>query len=133
MIDLTAKLVAAYVKSNPVAASEVPDLIRSTYSALAATTSLTSGLGEQQQPFVSVKKSITPDAIVCLECGKGQQMLKRHLTTAHGLSVAEYRAKWSLAADYPMVAPNYSERRSNWRSTAGWGGRRRWAAERQRL
>lgn len=108
---LTAKIVTAYLGGNAVAVSDIPALIQTTYAALVNTASPVSEPIERQ-PAVSVKKSVTPDAIICLECGRHQKMLKRHVATAHGLSVDDYRAKWSLPADYPMVAPDYAERRS---------------------
>lgn len=109
---LTAKLVAAYLGNTTIAIGDVPTLIASTYAALVNTASPEPAPAEPQPPAVSVKKSVTADAIVCLECGKRQKMLKRHLHTAHGLSVEDYRSKWSLPADYPMVAPDYAARRS---------------------
>jgi predicted transcriptional regulator len=118
---LTAKVVAAYLRNNHVAVSDVAELIRGTYAALVGVTVPIAGPTEQPQPFVSIKKSVTPDAIICLECGKSQKMLKRHLHTAHGLSVDEYRAKWSLPADYPMVAANYAARRSQLAIDSGLG------------
>lgn len=108
----TTKVVAAYLANNPVAAGDIPDLIRATYSALVATASAVAEPTVRQEPAVSVKKSVTPSAILCLECGKGYQMLKKHLHTAHGLTVDEYRAKWSLPRDYPVVAPEYAALRS---------------------
>jgi len=112
MIHLTSRLVAAYVGNNDVAADAVPDLIHSIYTALTNALFPTSVQPERQQPAVPIKKSITPDAIICLNCGKSMKMLKRHLVTDHGLSIADYRAHWNLASDYPSVAPNYSASRS---------------------
>ena len=109
---LTARLVAAYFGDNAVAVGDVPVLIASTYAALVNTASPEPLPAEHQPPAISVKKSVMPDAIVCLECGKRQKMLKRHLHTAHDLSVEDYRSKWSLPSDYPMVAPDYAARRS---------------------
>jgi predicted transcriptional regulator len=125
MIDLTAKLVATLVQKGTVAAGDIPELIRATYSALtgAATEELESA--EHQAPAVSIKKSVTPEAIVCLECGRHQKTIKRHLGTAHDLSVAEYRAKWSLPADYPMVAPDYAAHRSQLAIQIGLGRSRK--------
>ncbi len=118
---LTAKLVAAYLRGNTIAVSDVPTLIGSTYTALANTTVPEPLPAEHQSPAVSVKKSVTPDAIICLDCGKSQKMLKRHLHTAHNLSVEDYRSKWSLPADYPMVAHDYAARRSQLAITFGLG------------
>lgn len=109
---LTARLVAAYLGNTAVAIGDVSPLIASTYAALINTASPEPAPAEHQPPAVSVKKSVTADAIVCLECGKRQKMLKRHLHTAHDLTVEDYRSKWSLPADYPMVAPDYAARRS---------------------
>ena len=112
MIDLTTRIVAAYVAKNPITVDGLADLIRTTYAALLNTSTAEQPVPEKGQPAVPIKKSVKPDAIHCLECGKGQKMLKRHLAAAHGLTVDEYRAKWSLAKDYPMVAPDYAEHRS---------------------
>ena len=128
MIHLTAKLVAAYLGKNPVAAGDVPDLIRSVHAVLVRIASPAPEPVEPQQPFVSIKKSVTPEAIICLECGKSQKMLKRHLATAHGLSVDAYRANWSLPAEYPMVAPNYAQHRSQLAIKIGLGRKRNVAA-----
>lgn len=110
LITLTADIVAAHVSNNSVAISDVPLVIRSVHEALA-------GLGNtaapevKQEPAVSVRASVKPDYIVCLEDGKKMTMLRRHLATDHDMTPDEYRAKWNLPADYPMSAPNYSERR----------------------
>lgn len=109
---LTAKLAAAYFGENAVAIGDIPALIESTYAALVNAATPAPSAVEMPRPAVSVRKSVTADAIVCLECGKQQKMLKRHLHTAHGLSVEDYRLKWSLPADYPMVAPTYATKRS---------------------
>ncbi|BAE49728.1 MucR family transcriptional regulator [Paramagnetospirillum magneticum] len=111
---LTAKIVAAYLSSSTLAATEIPTLIKSVYSTLAATDNPASAPAERQQPAVSVKRSVTPDYIVCLECGDRQKVLKRHLTTGHGLTADEYRAKWALPRDYPLVAPEYAARDLPW-------------------
>ena len=120
MIDMTAKLVAAYLSKNPLATKDVPDLIRSIHAAL-------SGVGSTEPPpaalvpAVPIKKSISPDALTCLDCGKRFKMLKRHLATDHGLSIDEYRQKWGLPADYPVVAPAYAEVRSSLAKAIGLG------------
>jgi|SRR5579859_3448268 len=121
MIDLTAKLVAAYLRGNAVDASELPALIKSTHAAFVGVTQPPEAPATPQAPFISVKKSVTPDAIICLECGKPQQMIKRHLHTAHGLSTDGYKTKWSLPSDYPMVAPNYAQKRSQLAIASGLG------------
>lgn len=121
MIDLTARLVAAYLRKNTVDASELAALIGSVHSALASAAQPAPGSAAPQTPFTSVRKSVTPEAIICLECGRPQQMAKRHLRTAHGMSIDEYKAKWSLPADYPMVAPNYAAKRSQLAIASGLG------------
>ena len=111
LITLTSDIVAAHVSNNSVAVDELPALIKNVYGAL-------SGLGAAAQeearpePAVSIRASVKPDHLVCLEDGKKMKMLKRHLMTDHGLTPAEYRARWGLPADYPMVAPDYAETRS---------------------
>jgi predicted transcriptional regulator len=112
LIDLTAGLVAAYLRGNPMPISELADFIRTTHRALAAAQVPYAQPAAPQQPAISVKKSITPGAMICLECGSHKQMLKRHLHTAHGLSVDDYKAKWSLPANYPMTSPDYASTRS---------------------
>ena len=110
LVTLTADIVAAHVSNNSVSVDEVPALINNVYGALA-------GLGAapaaevKLEPAVSIRSSVKNDHIVCLEDGKKMKMLKRHLMTDHGLTPAEYRARWGLAADYPMVAPDYAEKR----------------------
>lgn len=113
MIGMTARIVSAFVRSNAVAVDELPDLIRNTHAALTnAAAPAPSRTAEQPRPAVPIKKSVQPDAVICLVCGKPQKMLKRHLATSHGLSVADYRTMWSLPEDYPVVAPSYAEHRS---------------------
>jgi predicted transcriptional regulator len=110
---LAARLVAAYLRNNALPAGDVPGLIQATYSAMVDISAPEApACAERPQPAVPVKKSVMPESIICLECGKHQKTLKRHIGTAHGLSVDEYRAKWSLPADYPMVAPDYAQHRS---------------------
>jgi len=124
MVHLTARLVTAFLSRNTLAPADVPGLIRSTYATVAGTDAPVPPPAERQLPVVSLRRSVTPEAIICLECGKSQKMLKRHLATAHGLSVSEYRAKWSLSADYPMVAPDYAQHRSNLAVKIGLGRKR---------
>lgn len=122
LVDMTTKVVAAYVGNNPVASSQITEVIHIIYGAL---TGLSNPSDEEviepQKPAVSIRKSITPDYIVCLEDGKQLKMLKRHLRTTYGLSPEEYRAKWGLSADYPMVAPNYAKQRSEFAKKIGLG------------
>jgi predicted transcriptional regulator len=121
-IELTADVVAAYVKNNPVPVSELPALIASVAASLNC---LVNGgaapVEEPQKPAVSVKKSVTPDYIISLETGKRFKSLKRHLMTSYGMTPDEYRAKWNLPCDYPMVAPNYAAARSELAKSVGLG------------
>lgn len=113
-IGLAAGIVQAYVSKNAISVADLPKLIADTHSAVAALYTGTTAQAEPevQQPAVSVRKSVTPDAIICLEDGKRFKSLKRHLRTHYNLSPEEYRAKWGLPDDYPLTAPNYSARRS---------------------
>ena len=114
MLSLTAEIVASYVSNNSVAPSELPDLIRQVHRALGQVGSAApEAAAARPQPAVPVKKSVHPDYIVCLEDGKKLKMLKRHLMTSYGMTPEEYRERWGLPADYPMVAPNYAEQRRN--------------------
>ncbi|WP_306223770.1 MucR family transcriptional regulator [Bosea beijingensis] len=126
-IELTASIVSAFVANNSVPASELPTLIASTHAAMLGLDGNTAPAVEPEKlvPAVSVKKSITPDFLICLEDGKKFKSLKRHLRTAYGMSPEEYRAKWSLPNDYPMVAPAYAEARSSLAKKMGLGQQRR--------
>src|SRR3954468_21904190 len=127
-IELAADLVSAFVSNNPVPAAELPALIGTVHAALTKTAN-----GSSQQPTeepkkapaVSVKKSVQPDYLVCLEDGKRFKSLKRHLRTVYDLTPEQYRAKWGLPADYPMVAPNYAAARSELAKSMGLGARRK--------
>jgi predicted transcriptional regulator len=110
-ITLTADIVAAHVSNNSVAVSDLPTLISNVHTALAGLSSPVVAPAPKQDPAVSIRSSIKPDYIVCLEDGKKLKMLKRHLMTHYKMTPDEYRTKWGLAADYPMVAPNYAETR----------------------
>ena len=116
-LSLAAQLAAAYVGNNEVAPTEIPALISSLHEALSK---LESG-EEIREPAVPINKSVKRNEIICLECGKGHKTLKRHLTAAHGLTVEEYRARWELARDYPLVAPNYAKQRSEISKKIGLG------------
>ncbi len=119
LVDLTSRIVEAYVQKNSVAISGLPDLIRNVHTTLA---DISAGVSTSVlKPAVPVKKSVFPDYIVCLEDGKRLTMLKRYLRSKYGLSPDEYRAKWNLPIDYPMVAPNYSTRRSDFAKKIGLG------------
>jgi predicted transcriptional regulator len=122
LIELSSEIVAAYVGHNALSPTDLPKLIGEVYAAL-------KGLGagpsaseaEAPKPAVPVRRSINPDYLVCLEDGKKFKSLKRHLMTHHQLTPQQYREKWSLAADYPMVAPNYSATRSSLAKSSGLG------------
>jgi len=125
LANLTASVVSAYVSKNSVPTADLPSVIATVYSALrlAETGSSTPEPKSQKEPAVSIRKSVTPEAIICLDCGQKFKMLKRHVKTDHGTSVDEYRAKWNLPADYPMVAPNYAKQRSELAVKIGLGKR----------
>jgi predicted transcriptional regulator len=119
---MTAEIVAAFVAANTVQAPQLPELIRSVFTALNSLDSQAElPSAEPLKPAVPIRKSVTRDYIVCLEDGKKLKMLKRHLRTTYDMSPDEYRAKWSLPADYPMVAPAYAERRSEFAKKIGLG------------
>ena len=111
LLELTTEIVSAHAGNNTVAPSDLPQLIQDVYKTL-ADVGAAEVAPEKPRPAVSVKKSVFPDFIVCLEDGKKLKMLKRHLKTAYNLSPDEYRKRWGLPADYPMVAPNYAKHRS---------------------
>jgi len=126
VLRMTVRVAAAYVAKNPLDSDQLPALIHTVHDAL-------SGLGEAREaetrqvnrrPAVSISKSVAPNYIVCLEDGRRLKMLKRHLKAAYGLSPEEYRQRWNLPADYPMVAPNYAEQRSKFAKQMGLGRNR---------
>lgn len=125
LLSLTTEIVSSHVVNNTVAINDLPNLIQQVYATL-------SSLGEpaapvetvKQTPAVPIKKSIMPEYIVCLEDGKKLKMLKRHLKTTYDMSPEDYREKWGLPADYPMVAPNYAEQRSQLAKKIGLGTKR---------
>jgi predicted transcriptional regulator len=121
LIEITAGLVAAYVGGNSIAASDVPGLIRCVHGALASVGGEAEASAVSKEPAVSVRRSITPDYLVCLEDGRKFKSLKRHLRTQYDLSPEQYRAKWDLSKDYPMVAPNYAKARSDLAKQMGLG------------
>ncbi len=126
LVEMAAEIVAAYVSANQVAPQDLPALIRTVHSALGAVSSEAAAPAElTQEPAISVKKSVTPDYIICLEDGKKFKSLKRHLRTRYNMSPDEYRTKWGLAHDYPMVAPNYAKERSNLAKRMGLGQARK--------
>lgn len=138
LIEMATSIVAAYVGHNSVAPADLPALIQKVYEALAGassgTATVASAADKKLEPAVSVRKSITPDFIICLEDGQKFKSLRRHLRTHYNLSPEEYREKWGLPRDYPMVAPNYAQARSRLAKKMGLGqkaakssGRRRGA------
>lgn len=125
LLTLTADIVAAHVSNNSVAVNDLPNLIQNVHAALTTISGSTSATEARPEPKVSIRSSIKPDAITCLECGSRQKMLKRHLMTNHGMTPPEYRQKWGLSANYPMVAPNYAEQRRKLAKSIGLGTKRR--------
>ena len=121
LLGLTTEIVAAHVSNNNVAVSDLPGLINQVYRSLATIGTPPEPIAEKPQPAVPVKKSVFPDYIICLEDGKKLKMLKRHLRSTYNMTPDEYRTKWSLPADYPMVAPNYAEQRSEFAKKIGLG------------
>ena len=121
LLELTADIVAATVEHNRVANGDVPRLITAVHDALAGLAAPTDAETVTNLPAVSVRSSLKPDSITCLECGAVQKTLKRHLGNAHGLSPEQYRVKWKLPADYPMTAPNNSAERSRASKARGFG------------
>jgi predicted transcriptional regulator len=125
-IELTAEIVSAYVSNNTVPAAEISGLISQVHAALTRVSGKPGDApAEPLKPAVSVKKSITPEHIVCLEDGKKFKSLKRHLRTQYNMTPEQYREKWGLSADYPMVAPNYAAARSQLAKQMGLGQQRR--------
>jgi predicted transcriptional regulator len=120
MLRLASKIVSAYARSNPLAAAEFPALMAKVAAALEQTVS-PNAPAVDLSPAVPVKKSVTPDAIICLECGKRQKSMRRHLQAAHGQTPDQYRDRWDLGRDYPMVAPSYAEKRSQLARDSGLG------------
>ncbi len=126
-IELTADIVSAYVANNTISSGEIPSLISEIHSALTrvSTGQEVQAPAEPAKPAVPIKKSITNDYLICLEDGKKFKSLKRHLRTAYNMSPEQYREKWGLPADYPMVAPNYAEARSQLAKQMGLGQKRK--------
>lgn len=124
LLTLTADIVAAHVSNNSVAVNDLPNLINNVHSALNGISGAQQQPEPKAEPKVSIRSSVKPDAITCLDCGKKQKMLKRHLMTNHNLTTDDYRQKWGLAADYPMVAPNYAEQRRALAKSIGLGTKR---------
>src|SRR5690348_12356175 len=125
LLTLTTEIVAAHVSNNTVAVNDLPQLINQIYNSLATIGTPPTAPAARPQPAISVKKSVQPDYIVCLEDGKKLKMLKRHLKTAYNMTPEAYRERWGLSSDYPMVAPNYARQRSRLAKEIGLGTRAR--------
>jgi predicted transcriptional regulator len=125
LITLTADIVAAHVSNNSVAVNDLPFLIANVHGAIASLSGASPAPEVRQEPKVSIRSSIKPDYIVCLEDGKRLKMLKRHLMTQYQMTPDQYRQKWGLNSDYPMVAPNYAEQRRMLAKAIGLGTKRR--------
>ena len=125
LIELTADIVAAHVQNNTVSVGDMPNLVQRIYEALAGLDSASQETAKQEKtPLVSVRASVKPDYLVCMECGGKHKMLKRHLMNAHNMTPDQYRGDYGLPRDYPMVAPNYSEQRRSLAHSIGLGRRR---------
>ena len=129
LIELTAEIVAAYVSNNSVAANDLPNVITQVHAALGGATTPLEEVVEKPKPAVSVRRSIQNDYLICLEDGQKFKSLKRHLMTHYGLTPEQYREKWELPADYPMVAPAYAEARSRLAKEMGLGQKRKRTAK----
>jgi len=125
LITLTADIVAAHVSNNSVAVNDLPNLIQNVHGALTGISGRAAAAEPKPEPKVSIRSSIKPDYIVCLEDGKKLKMLKRHLMTHYNMTPDQYRQKWGLSADYPMVAPNYAEQRRTLAKSIGLGTKRK--------
>ena len=125
LLSLTTEIVAAHVSNNTVSIADLPQLLEQVYKTLANTGTVEPPAVERPQPAAPIKKSVTPDYIICLEDGKKLKMLKRHLKTAYNMTPDEYRERWQLPSDYPMVAPNYARQRSTLAKEIGLGTRAR--------
>ena len=126
LVALTSSIVVAYVTNNKISASELPDLIRNVHDSFhhAGQNNSSNTMERNIRPATSIKKSITPDFLICMEDGVKLKMLKRHLRTHYGLTPQQYREKWGLPSDYPMVAPNYAAKRSMLAKQIGLGAKR---------
>ena len=125
LLTLTADIVAAHVSNNSVAVNDLPNLIQNVHSALSGIAGSNGAAEPKPEPKVSIRSSIKPDYIVCLEDGKKLKMLKRHLMTHYNMTPDQYRQKWGLSGDYPLVSPNYAEQRRTLAKSIGLGTKRR--------
>jgi len=130
---MTADIVSAYVSNNAIATADIPNLIQSVFRALAGVSTTAEAVeATPREPAVPVRRSITPDFLICLEDGRKFKSLKRHLRTKYNMSPEDYRAKWNLPKDYPMVAPNYARARSELAKQMGLGQGGRQATRKRR-
>ncbi len=126
VLRMVTDVIASYLKKNPVSPGDLPDIIASVYAALSnGQQEAPEPVEQRPEPAVPIKRSVTPDFIICLEDGKKLKMLKRHLATAYGMTPDDYRQRWGLPPDYPMVAPNYATQRSALAKQIGLGSRAR--------
>ncbi|MGH6986354.1 MAG: MucR family transcriptional regulator [Caulobacteraceae bacterium] len=133
LIEMTAEIVASYVEKNTISTTDLPALIQSVHRALNSVSSGADAVeAAPKEPAVPIRRSITPDYLVCLEDGRKFKSLKRHLRTKYNMSPEDYRAKWGLPKDYPMVAPNYAKARSDLAKQMGLGQGGRQAARKRR-
>ncbi|MAE50562.1 MAG: MucR family transcriptional regulator [Micavibrio sp.] len=121
LLVLTSEIVSSYVANNKLEAHEITSVIEQVYKSLSGLGGASTLVADRPQPAVPIKKSVQPDHIICLEDGKKLKMLKRHLKTAYNMTPEDYRERWGLPADYPMVAPNYAEKRSRLAKDIGLG------------
>ncbi len=124
LLEMTVEITSAYLGRNPIPPEHIPVILKSIYDALQGTDSAVPDAVENI-PAVPIKKSVTPEHLLCLECGRELKMLKRHLTSAHGMSTKDYMTKWSLPPTYPLVAPLYAEKRSHLAHEIGLGHKSR--------
>ncbi len=124
ILRMATDIVSAYVKNTPLSSTQVPEIIRTVYGSLRETQMATDAAALGQKPAVTIRRSVRPDHLICLEDGKKFKTLKRHLRSTYGMTPDEYRAKWGLPHDYPMVAPNYSRLRSEHAKKIGLGRKR---------
>ena len=125
LLEMTADIVASFVSHNPVASTALPDLIRTVHATMTDIAADKPSEAPRPDPAVPISKSITPDHIICLEDGRKLKMLKRYLRSRYDLTPDEYRARWGLPIDYPMVAPNYAKRRSAFAKEIGLGRKKK--------
>ena len=121
LLHLTTEIVSSYVANNTLGSNEITPVIENVFKSLAGLSAEADAMADRPQPAVPIKKSIQPDYLICLEDGKKLKMLKRHLKTAYDMTPEDYRERWGLPADYPMVAPNYAEQRSKLARDIGLG------------